>query len=263
MKEIFEKIVTKTQDYLVKNNLKAMILGFSGGIDSTVVGIICHEVQRRSGIPLIGVSLPSGTNKKEENDIAQAFSGICNSFITHSIEADYEFLRRSFQWDFTERLSPIQEGNIKARLRMMYLYNLASMNGGLVMDTDNLTEHYLGFFTIHGDQGDLNPIGDLWKTEVYELGQWMLENLSWVPKEALVASLNITPTDGNGVKEGGDLEQIAPGLTYKDVDEILKLAIEDKDIPNPSDKTEMVIKRYKGSEFKRKNLPIKIPLKSN
>lgn len=60
--------------------------------------------------------------------------------------------------------TPIADGNIQARLRMIYLYNLASIHKGLVMSTDNQTEYQLGFWTIHGDVGDFDPIQDLWKT---------------------------------------------------------------------------------------------------
>ena len=56
--KVFNTLVDKTAEYLTKNNLKAMVLGISGGIDSTVVAAICHEVSKKTGIPLIGRSLP-------------------------------------------------------------------------------------------------------------------------------------------------------------------------------------------------------------
>jgi NH3-dependent NAD+ synthetase len=55
---VFDTLVKKTQEYVESNHLKAMILGISGGIDSTVVAAICHEVSKKTGIPLIGRSLP-------------------------------------------------------------------------------------------------------------------------------------------------------------------------------------------------------------
>ena len=63
---VFETLVTKTADYLIQNNIKAQILGISGGIDSTVVAAICREVSDRTGIPLIGRSLPTTNNKTNE-----------------------------------------------------------------------------------------------------------------------------------------------------------------------------------------------------
>ena len=90
---------------------------------------------------------------------------------------------------------------------MITLYDIASKEGGIVIDTDNLTEHFLGFFTIHGDDSDFNPIGGLWKHEVYELAAWMKENV-FKDSESLEASMAIVPTDGNGVRRR-DLAQIA------------------------------------------------------
>jgi NH3-dependent NAD+ synthetase len=128
-------------------------------------------------------------------------------------------------------MNTLQLGNIKARLRMMYLYNLASIHRGCVLDTDNRTEHELGFWTIHGDVGDLNcGLIHLWKTEVYELAKYLLtgyEILATRTKEidlaisALKESIALTPTDGNGVMSGGDCVQF--GLdNYNQVDDVLK-----------------------------------------
>ena len=57
--KVFETLIEKTAKYLVDNNIKAQVIGISGGIDSTVVAAICHEVSKRTNIPLIGRSLPS------------------------------------------------------------------------------------------------------------------------------------------------------------------------------------------------------------
>lgn len=62
---VFNVLVDKTAEYVTENNLKAMVLGISGGIDSTVVAAICHEVSKKTGIPLIGRSLPI-KNKSDE-----------------------------------------------------------------------------------------------------------------------------------------------------------------------------------------------------
>ena len=67
---VFETLVTKTANYLIQNNIKAQILGISGGIDSTVVAAICREVSNRTGIPLIGRSLPTKFKKEGETTTA-------------------------------------------------------------------------------------------------------------------------------------------------------------------------------------------------
>ena len=241
---IFESLVEQTAEYLVKNNLKAQILGISGGIDSTVVAAICHEVSKRTNIPLIGRSLPTKYNKEGEVAAAQLVGkAFCNDFEEVPIKNPYESFLSLL--DRAEcGMTPIANGNIQARLRMIYLYHLASIKGGLVMDTDNLTENNLGYFTIHGDVGDFNPIGGLWKTEVFELAEWLISYyqtnaIKTMEKSGLVdyseweeavnvdsviyaieESLKLKPTAGLGITNN-DLEEIG-AESYDQVDAVLK-----------------------------------------
>lgn len=218
-------------NYIKDNHLQSLIIGVSGGIDSTVVCAIVSPVCQEMCIPLIGRSLPASTNQSEEVSTAtlvgQAF---CDDFKEVPIENMYANI--AFDISLNEgEMSKLQLGNIKARLRMIYLYNLASIHRGCVLDTDNRTEHELGFWTIHGDVGDLNcGLIHLWKTEVYELAKYILtgyEILAIRTEEvdlaiqALKQSISLTPTDGNGVMSGGDCAQF--GLdNYEQVDDVLK-----------------------------------------
>lgn len=276
-RKVFENIVKGTSEYLAKCNLKAMVLGISGGIDSTVCAAICKEVSKITKIPFFGVSLPCSTNGNDEISSATLCGKeFCDFFNEVNLQKPFEVMEKFCMNTMMEIPdTPISKGNIKARLRMITLYDIASRLGGLVMDTDNLTENYLGFYTLHGDCCDFNPIGGLWKHEVYGLAKWMKENI-YKDSEALDAAIAIVPTDGNGVKAGGDLEQIAPGKTYDDVDEILYAwvgldsCIKDIVIKNYFDygvfkklcekhgyeTVEAVIMRSVRSEFKRKHLPL-------
>lgn len=216
--EVYKNLVGGIKSYCEKNHIKALVLGISGGIDSTVCAALCKQID----LPLIGISLPCSTNGTDEVSSATlAGNEFCSTFEEINLEEVYETVE-----DFCRGTlhnidaTPISRGNIKARLRMITLYDIASRMGGIVVDTDNLTEHFLGFWTLHGDDGDFNPIGCLWKHEVYGLAKWMKENV-YKDSKALEAAIAIMPTDGNGVKAGGDLAQIAPGKTYDDVDDIL------------------------------------------
>ena len=274
-KNVYNFLVDGIKSYCEKNNIKTLVLGISGGIDSTVVAALCKS----SNIPLIGISMPCSTNGSDEISSATlAGNEFCTTFEEINLEGVYETVE-----DFCKGTlhnidaTPISRGNIKARLRMITLYDIASRMGGIVVDTDNLTEHFLGFWTIHGDDGDFNPIGGLWKHEVYGLAKWMKENI-YKDSKALEASIALMPTDGNGVKEGGDLAQIAPGKTYDDVDEILhawvgldpriKRCVVASDYEHGvfkglsqkhgKETVEMVIERSIRSEFKRRQRPIVI-----
>jgi NAD+ synthetase len=280
--KVFETLVQKTQDYLVNNNIKAMILGISGGIDSTVVAAICHEVSERTEIPLIGRSLPTKFNKEEEVTTAQLVGkAFCTNYKEVSIEKTYKALSEDlYGYECTlgfEEPQPtaLTNGNIQARLRMMYLYNLAGMYKGLVMDTDNLTENNLGYFTIHGDVGDFNPIGGLWKTEVFKLAQYLINFYRMTDQIdkgiAMFNSWSLKPTAGLGITNN-DLEEIG-AESYDQVDTILKEILKLKDLNYKqtyikeeiietlsvgSQMIENVFDRHFKSEFKRKQLPIKI-----
>ncbi len=274
-----EKSINYLTSYIENNKLQSLVLGISGGIDSTVVAALASEACKKTGAKLIGRSLPAHTNNPDEINTAtlvgQAF---CDDFKEVAIEKIYAKVADEFELN-EGKMSNLQLGNIKARLRMMYLYNLASIHRGCVLDTDNRTEHELGFWTIHGDVGDLNcGLIYLWKTEVYELAKYLLtgyEILATRTKEidlaisALKESIALTPTDGNGVMSGGDCAQF--GLdNYSQVDDVLKTMY----FSNIKDKTEKaneyirlidsyneqgvdsVMVRHQNSAFKRLPQPI-------
>lgn len=275
-KEYFNRKVGGIECYLKKNNLKAMVLGISGGIDSTVVAALCHEVSKRTGIPLIGRSLPI-KNKEDELDASVLVgTAFCDDFKAANLHKLYETYIGSLAfYENALEQTPIANGNIQARLRMIYLYNLAGIKKGIVMDTGNMTEKNLGFFTIHGDHGDLNPIHDIWKTQVYELAQYILERYEKEEEEqpdiktekmikALRESIALVPTDGLGISNS-DLEQIG-AKSYKDVDDILGIMVDncgmveceklnDKIRKYGSDVVGNIISRHIGSEYKRGQFP--------
>ena len=271
MENVFKILVEGIKKYLKDNHIEHVVIGLSGGIDSTVVAALC----RASNAHVIGVSLPCSTNADAENDSALAAgSEFCDSFKVVNLQEPYEVMEKFCTEASGVEKTPISQGNIKARLRMITLYDIASKVGGIVMDTDNLTEHFLGFWTLHGDDADFNPIGGLWKHEVYDLAKYMKDNI-YKDSKALEQAIALMPTDGNGVKEGGDLAQIAPGKTYDDVDEILHAwvgldsRIKELVIKNYFDygvfkklcekhgyeTVEAVILRSVRSEFKRKQRP--------
>ena len=312
--EVFNTIVKNTAQYITDNNLKCMILGISGGIDSTVVAAICCEVSKQTGIPLIGRSLPTKFNKEGETTTADLVGkAFCDDYKVCPIQEMYEdfiLTIRNYEeklgiWSGSDHQTPIANGNIQARLRMIYLYNLASIHKGIVMDTDNLTENNLGYFTIHGDVGDFNPIGGLWKTEVFELAEWLLSyylfqlphNMYEATSEqleksgkifqqgrAIKESLKLKPTAGLGITNN-DLEEIG-AESYEQVDSILQEILawkhmtlwinevpidqttpweqrnafleEQQMLDTPIEVIMAVTDRHFASEFKRKQLPIKI-----
>lgn len=281
---VFDNIVEDLRQYVIKNKLRSMVLGISGGIDSTVCAAICHEVSKKTGVPLIGRSLTI-KNKEDETSTAKLVGeAFCNEFEDFKLIGLFNYVSdtlRFFEQDcFKDKwTNPIADGNIQARLRMIYLYHLAGITNGFVIDSDNKTENLLGFWTICGDVGDYKPIGKLWKTEVYELAKYLEGKYKYNSDMKVVAvtkSIGLTPTDGLGISNS-DLEQIGAN-SYEEVDEILKgllasfgeqhdekhLGIDSiiknfKETYNGSidkDVVDKVCGRYRKSNFKRLPKPI-------
>lgn len=288
---VFNVLVDKTAEYVTSNNLKVMVLGISGGIDSTVVAAICHEVSKKTGIPLIGRSLPI-KNKSDEFDVSKLVGeAFCDEFKVFNLSSSYKSVLfdlcadtglikdcKGYDWYWVSDLeelagrTPIANGNIQARCRMIHLYDIASIRKGLVMSTDNQTEYQLGFWTIHGDVGDFDPIQDLWKTEVYGLANYLQDHYKSKAlrndyKEtcdnykamscAIYNSCKLVPTDGLGISNS-DLDQIG-AKDYATVDEMAEsdcwsqlCARHGEDVVNK------VWSRHLASEFKRKKAPIYI-----
>ncbi|MCT4614160.1 MAG: NAD(+) synthase [Marinifilaceae bacterium] len=250
-KLLVENIRNELRSYLKKYNLKALIIGESGGIDSAVCTALAKPVCDELNVELIGRYIFIETNKQDETDRAgQIGKAFCSNFKDVDLTEEYLIMRKSVEEDIEsdEFKVKLRRGNIKARMRMIYLYNLAQYAGGIVISTDNYTEFLQGFWTLHGDVGDYGPIAELWKTEVYNMSKWLVENELTNPdqKQALQACIDAVPTDGLGISSS-DLEQLGV-KTYDEVDEILQ---------QHKDKTEYadnpVVKRYKASAYKRTN----------
>lgn len=260
---VLRNIRNELKNYITEKHLKSLVLGVSGGIDSALVAAIAKPVCDELGITLFGASITIHTNKADEVLRAKMIgTNFCHEFIELNMNSQYDVLSSINKGDENGLSSnelirwKIRNGNIKARLRMIYLYNLASTQNGIVLGTENLTEKYLGFFTIAGDEtSDFEPILGLWKTEVYELSEWMIQNdlKRNGEKLALQSCIDAVATDGLGITNS-DLDQILPNFQgssrkgYENVDVILQNWIYNGqgDLSNP------VIQRHINSDFKRK-----------
>jgi len=246
--------------YIIDNSIKSLVLGISGGIDSALCAVLAYDVCLELGIPLIGRSITIETNKAEEIERAAA---IGKNFTTNFKEIDLTDVFKVMANQLTENddlddpnavSHKIRRGNMKARTRMMYLYDLAAKHKGMVLSTDNYTELLLGFWTLHGDVGDYGMVQNLWKTEIYGMSRFLASQMPNEKKDALESCITAVATDGLGITRS-DLDQIGAG-TYEEVDQILLKLFDPQGPVNFMDHP--VIKRKINSEFKRNN-PYNIP----
>lgn len=260
-----ENIREDLRSYLKEHPIKSLVLGISGCIDSALVAALVKPVCDEFKIPLIGRYISIETNKEDEAYRAR-FIGkhYCNDFEIIDLTKEYLAIKDIdlFEAPSTddERSLKIRMCNIKARLRMIYLYNIASGHKGMVLSTDNYTELMLGFWTLHGDVGDYGPIQQLWKTEVYEMTKFIADRETFERAEPLYLMLDVVATDGLGITKS-DLDQILPNWRerhettrsgYKEVDEILYESLHGKGFSVTSPQW-LVIKRHLDSAFKRSN----------
>jgi NAD+ synthetase len=228
--EIYSEIKNQCVDYIVKNHIQSIIVGVSGGIDSALNAVIMHYIckDERVRIPLIGRYIEIESNKQEEKERAVAIgSRFCDDFKRDDLTELYQSSLKCFgdRTSFPTFEDKIRRGNIKARLRMIYLRDLAQKNHGLLLDNDNKTENELGFWTLDGDVGDFVPLEQLWKTEVFKLAIYIKDNILTDEKDkyALNRCIDAVPTDGLGITSS-DVEQLG-AKSYDEVDKILKTLI--------------------------------------
>lgn len=222
-------IVEHFGHYFVKNHIHDVVIGISGGIDSTIVAILSQRIKEylksiyRFDLNIHGYSLPTDTTNKDELFTSTL---VGNAFCTHFTVDNITNITKNIDEYLNSSSIPntFKTGNIKSRFRMMYLYNKAKEYSGVVVGTDNYTEKLLGFSTIGGDDtADIMPILNLWKTEIYKLAEHFLtqfeEEKNFAACHALQSSIQLDPQDGLGISST-DMDQLGAN-SYYEVDEIL------------------------------------------
>jgi NAD+ synthase len=230
-----EIIECQIRDYL--GNKKAVI-GISGGIDSAVVAYLCRNAVGRDKVT--GIMMPYETQdikdaKKVCNEIGYA-NLIDIKPIVDTFEASIGTVGANYR---------LAIGNIRARVRMTLLYAEAGRSNGLVIGTSNKTEIALGYFTKYGDGGcDIEPIGDLYKTEVVEVAK-----ILGIPQSIIDKKPSAELWEGQ--TDEGEFE-----MTYSEIDEMLQQTMPiSLFISKYGDKALKLIKRTTSTEHKRKMPP--------
>ncbi len=208
-----DKITSFLKKIQKQTGISKVVLGLSGGIDSTTVYYLLKKTYKAKNI--ISVSLPY----KKIKPIIDSFlkGGSIRNFLTLLEPPRSREVQNRKKFISSPPNQKIRIGNIMARVRMIILFDLAKKNNALVCGTENKSEKLLGYFTRFGDSAsDIEPISHLYKTQVYELAKYLR-----VPEKIIKAK----PTAGlwSGQTDEGEF-----GFTYKEADQVLHLYFEKK-----------------------------------
>ncbi len=188
----------------------SLVLGVSGGIDSSVTSTLCALTGKKT----IVLSMPIKQIKEQHSLSLKHQEWLKNKFKNvegHLVDLDNVF--KSFKTSLTQFDNERGMANSRARLRMTTLYQAAASKNGIVVGTGNKVEDFgVGFYTKYGDGGvDISPIADCTKSQVWDMGK----NL-----EILEEIINAQPTDGLWDDGRTDVNQL--GMTYQELEDAMK-----------------------------------------
>ena len=257
IKQKYEICVSSLKDYVGNAGFTDVVIGLSGGLDSSVVAALCVEAFGAKHVHGVLMPGPYSTDHSisDAQDLAQ---GLKIDTVQMSICEPYEAFEKVFEASAGKPLSGLASENTQARCRMIFLMALSNANNWLVINTGNKSEAMMGYSTLYGDTcGAFAPIGGLYKTDVFAMAKWMNEQAE-NNGGSQVIPVHIINKPPSAELSAGQEDETSLGIAYKDLDAILIAAFEDgkpaKEIAKMGyemDEVERVITRANSMAFKR------------
>ena len=238
-----QKIINWLNEYKEATNCKGVVLGISGGKDSTVVAMLSTLVFGVDNV--FGVIMPNGI----QSDIDDAIK-VCETLdITHIVVNIQDSYKSIVEQIKHVKISDKAKTNIPPRLRMTTLYAIAQTLGYRVIGTGNASERYIGWFTKYGDGGvDICPISNLTCTEVIHLGKELC-------KEFNLSESFITKQPADGLTGKSDEDNF--GFSYYVLDNYIRNTLSESEKIKYENEINLIEKLHSISEHKRK-LPLEV-----
>jgi NAD+ synthase (glutamine-hydrolysing) len=259
--EVFEALVLGTRDYVRKNGFKRVVIGLSGGIDSSLVAAIAVEALGKENVT--GVTMPSPySSSGTRNDARRLAKSLGIDFLTLPITATFNAYKRALAEPFKGLKEDVAEENIQARIRGTLLMALSNKFGWLVLTTGNKSEIGVGYSTLYGDMaGGFAVIKDVPKTLVYELSRRANERAG---RAVIPESVFERPPSAELRPDQKDQDTLPP---YDVLDAILEAYVEEDRGVNdlaeagfPREVVQKVVRMIDSNEYKRRQGPIGVKI---
>jgi NAD+ synthase (glutamine-hydrolysing) len=212
MQLIHDALVIGIKDYFQKLGLKKVILGLSGGIDSAVVAVLAARALGPENVRVL--LMPSQFSSDHSvNDAKELAQNLNIQYDIIPIQGIYESYESTLKQHFWATKFGIAEENLQARSRGMLLMAFSNKFGNILLNTSNKSEMAVGYGTLYGDMcGGLSVIGDVYKTEVFELARYMNKDGEVIPENIITkppsAELRPDQKDTDSLPEYDELDKI-------------------------------------------------------
>ena len=252
---VLQALICGTRDYVRKSGFHAVVVGLSGGIDSSVVAAIAVAALGRENV--LGVSMPGPYSSEESRaDARQLAENLGIDFQTIPITDVFQSYKTTLTAAFRGRPEDVTEENLQARVRGNFLMALSNKFGSMVLSTGNKSEMAVGYCTLYGDMaGGLSMLSDVPKTLVYELAEFINRERELIPRASIEKppSAELRPNQT-------DQDSLPP---YDILDQILKAYIEDVKSPEEIageygfsvDLVRSIADKFDRNEYKRRQAP--------
>lgn len=255
-RELYDALVLGTGDYCRKNGFSDVVIGLSGGIDSSIIAAIAVDALGAEHVH--GVSMPSRYSSDHSKSDAQLLAEALGiDFRTISIEPAFSAFIDMLEPSFEGREPGLTYENIQSRCRGQLLMALSNEFGWMVLTTGNKSELAVGYFTIYGDSvGGYAAIKDVLKTRVYELCRYVNRREG---REIIPENVITKPPSAELRPDQRDDDSLPP---YEVLDPILELYVEDDrtageivELGHPEDVVRRVTRLVDIAEYKRRQSP--------
>jgi NAD+ synthase (glutamine-hydrolysing) len=264
-KEVYRALVLGTRDYVEKTGFKAVVIGLSGGVDSSLVAAIAVAAIGKENVH--GVFMPSLYSSDEScADATELARNLGIQIFSIPIHQPFDAYLNTMRAVFAHTKQDVTEENLQARIRGNILMALSNKFGWLVLTTGNKSEMSTGYATLYGDMaGGFAVIKDVPKTMVYDICKCVnrLSGRTIIPRRVLVkaptAELRLNQKDSDSLPVYEVLDPILKAYVEddKEFDEMLRMGFDRKTV-------ERVIRLVDSSEYKRRQAPpgVKITARS-